>query len=94
MENSACYAVDPEVTFQKLGEETVLVNLTTGKIHHTNDTGSRVWELLKEGRSVGEILELLEKEFEASREALQSDVTAFVELLTQESMIRLLESDE
>ena len=89
--NNCCYAVDPEVTFQKLGEETVLVHLTTGKIHHTNETGSRVWELLKTGQPLDEILRLLGDEFDTPPEALESDVAGFVEQLEKGKMIRPLE---
>ena len=81
------YQVDSEVTFQKLEDATVLVHLTTGRIHHTNATGSRVWELLEAGRSVGEILETLQTEFEASGEQLQAEVGQFLEQLSTENMI-------
>ena len=91
MQQSNRFDVDPEVTFQKLGDETVLVHMGTGRIHHANPTGSRVWELLSDGRTVGEVLETLEGEFDAPAEQLRDEVTVFVEGLSKEKMIRPVE---
>ena len=93
MDFSCHYQVDSEVTFQKLEEATVLVHLVSGRIHHTNATGSRIWELLEAGRSVGEILQTLEKEFEASPDHLQAEVEQFLEQLSTEKMIHRVGSE-
>ena len=90
MELSSRYQVDDEVTFQKLEDSTVLVHLTTGRIHHTNATGSRIWELLQAGQSLAEILKTLETEFDAAPGGLRADLEGFVEQLSKENMIRLL----
>lgn len=81
------YNVHDDVTFQKLDDETVVVHLGTGRIHHTNPTGSRVWELLQEGRSLGEIIQTLASEFEASPADLERDVTDFLEVLEREKVV-------
>ena len=87
MNPSFRYVVHDDVTFQKLDDETVVVHLGTGKIHHTNPTGSRVWELLQEGRSLGEIIQTLESEFEAGPADLERDVTEFLEVLERENVV-------
>jgi len=87
---SSRYQADGEVSFQKLEDSTVIVHLGTGRIHHTNATGSRIWELLEQGRSLGEIVETLEKEFQAPAEQLQRETEGFVENLSAEKMIHLV----
>ncbi len=87
MDDSRRYQVDAEVTFQKLGEETVIVHLGTGRIHHTNATGSRIWELLECGRSVPEIRDTLLREFEAPPAQLQQELESFLQQLSTENMI-------
>ncbi len=82
------YVVDPEVTFQELGDEPVLVHLSSGKIHHTNATGGRVWELLHEGLGTEEILERLAGEFESTSDKLRADVEAFIQRLSTERIIQ------
>ncbi len=88
MDFSSRYQTDSEVTFQKLDDATVIVHLGTGRIHHTNATGSRIWELLDAGRPLGEIVATLESEFEAPPEQLQREVADFIDKLSEERMIR------
>jgi len=88
MAETTKYVVDPEVTFQELGDETVLVHLGTGKIHHTNATGGRVWELLQEGLGTEEILDRLDGEFESANEKLRLDVEEFIQRLAAEKIIQ------
>ena len=85
------YTVHDDVTFQKLDDETVVVHLGTGKIHHTNPTGSRVWELLQQGQSLGEIIQTLQAEFEASTAELERDVTEFLAELERENVVETAE---
>lgn len=88
MDLSQRYATDSEVSFQKLEDATVLVHLGSGRIHHTNVTGSRVWELLDQGQSVGDILRALEAEFDAEPDQLRREVETFIAQLETEKMIR------
>ena len=87
MNDSIRYQTDTEVTFQKLGDETVIVHLGTGRIHHANATGSRIWELLEGGRSIEEVLKILQDEFEVPPEKLRQEVMGFIEQLASEKMI-------
>jgi len=86
------YTVHDDVTFQKLDDETVVVHLGSGKIHHTNATGSRVWELLQEGRSVGEMIRTLQSEFEASPAEIERDLGVFLEMLERENVVENTET--
>jgi hypothetical protein len=90
MDESNRFRPDDDVTFQKLGEETVIVHLGTGRIHHTNATGSRIWELIEGGRSLGEIREALVGEFDASPGHLQEALETFVAQLSAEQMIHAI----
>lgn len=95
MSNASCvYKVDPDVISEKLGEEVVLVHLETGRIHHTNETGSRIWELLQEGRSLREMVEILRVEYSTSSEAIASDIREFIKSLRRENMIEMASETE
>ena len=82
------YEADGEVSYQKLDDATVIVHLSTGRIHHTNSTGSRIWELLEDGHSLGEVLTQLEQEFQAPPDQLRCEVEEFVERLVNEKILR------
>ena len=88
MDLSHRYQPDLEVSYQRLEESTVIVHLGTGRIHHTNETGSRVWELLEQGRSLGEVLATLRGEFDAPAKQLEREVEDFVRKLEEEKMIQ------
>jgi hypothetical protein len=88
MDLSVRYQPNDDVTFQRLEDTTVIVHLGTGRIHHTNVTGSRIWELLAEGRSLEEMLPPLADEFEAPPERLRSDLESFIRTLLEANMIR------
>lgn len=87
MNPSVRFSVHHDVTFQRLDDETVVVHLGNGKIHHTNPTGSRVWELLQDGRSLGEMIQTLESEFDATPAELERDVAEFLEALERENVV-------
>lgn len=81
------YRIDPDVVSEKLGDEIVLVHLETGKIHHTNQTGSRIWELLQDGRTIEEMVEILQGEYGTAPGAVARDVHEFIDALSREKMI-------
>lgn len=92
MDPTSRYRVDNQVTFQKLEDATVLVHLGTGQIHHTNQTGTRIWELLEQGRSVAEILEMLGREFDVAPDRLRKEVQKFIDELAAGKMIQAVDT--
>ena len=46
---------DPGLPFQKLDEETVVVDPRTREVHLLNETAARIWELLAAPSSVDEL---------------------------------------
>ena len=83
------FSIDSDVSFQKLEDATVIVHLATGRIHHTNATGSRIWELLASGQSLEETLQVLLQEFDGPADQLRREMVEFVEQLSKEKMIRV-----
>ncbi len=86
------YRVDELVSRQKLEDATVLVHLGTGHIHHTNKTGTRIWELLEQGHSVAEILEMLGREFDVPPDRLRNEVQKFIDQLAAGKMIQAVDA--
>jgi hypothetical protein len=65
---------DPELPFQKLEEETIVVDPRSREVHLLNDTAARVWELLAAPHSVDELVAALGEEYDASADELRSAV--------------------
>ena len=83
---------EDDVVSRRLEDEVVLVHLQTNRIYTLNETGARLWELLKEGRSRAEIEEQLFQEFEVERDQLQEEVERLLALLAREGLVSVGES--
>ncbi len=57
-----------------IGDEMVLLDYERGIYYGLNDVGARALSLLAEGHALSEVIDRLLKEFEVSRETLQSDL--------------------
>jgi hypothetical protein len=62
------------VMFNRVGEELVLLDLDQGTYLGLDSVGSRFWELLGEGASIGEATDTMLTEYEVSREELERDL--------------------
>ena len=85
--------IPQEVLFQDLGEETVLLNVATGKYHGLNGVGSRIWELIQESNPMGMVLAALLYEFEVPSETLENDLRQFLGVLQSKGLIEVHEAD-
>ncbi len=79
---------DPDVAFQRVDDEVVLVHLKTNQIFALNATGARFWELLAEGRPRAEIEAVMLGEFDVSPEALAGEIDALLAALARERLVR------
>lgn len=73
--------------FQKMNEDTLVVDPRTREVHLLNATASRVWELLEHPRTVEDLLGSLGREFDAPVETLQADLTALLGELAGKGLI-------
>ena len=81
------YKRDPELPFQKLEEETIVVDPRTREVHLLNDTAGRVWELLASSCSLDELTETLAEEYEATPEAMRAGVEELLDGLRDKGLL-------
>ena len=81
--------VSPEVLFQEVSGEMVLLDLSSESYFGLDEIGARIWVLLNDGSSVGEVLDMLLQEYEVSRETLEADVSELLNKLAQVGLINL-----
>ncbi|MHB1168983.1 MAG: PqqD family protein [Longimicrobiales bacterium] len=67
----------PTVVAAERDGRTVLLDLRTDRYYGLDETGSRFWALLSEGRTTDETAALLAAEYDAPAERLKADATAF-----------------
>jgi hypothetical protein len=77
----------PDVVWRDLDGEAVLLDLSTGVYFGLNEVGTRIWQLLDEGRDHESIVGAIAAEFDAERDAIDADVRALVEKLQARGLV-------
>ncbi len=84
---AATFKLDPDVVAQTMGDQLILVNLRTNRIHTLNTTAIRLWELLAEGLTRDETEHRLLSEFDVEGEVLKAEVDAVLSELSEAELI-------
>lgn len=78
------------ISWKKLQDKVVAVNLTTGTYYTMNTVASDIWKLLADGRATAEIADALAADYDADAATILADVESQLaywkkeELLTEE----------
>lgn len=80
------------VLFHEAADESVLLNLTSGKYYSLDDVGTRMFMLMiKHGLLQAAYQELLE-EYEVDRQQLEGDLLALTDDLAKHGLLQILET--
>jgi len=85
----SCLRLGQDVTFQSLGQgqDTVLLSLKTGYLYTCNETTTAMLELMDGRRSLGQIIDELEGQFDVSRQKLSADLLGIAGKLLKEGLV-------
>jgi hypothetical protein len=82
------YARRTEIVSAMLGaEEAALLSASRGKYYGLNSTASRIWELLESPRSIDELIEALQAEYEVGAEECRQHTSELVAELVAENLV-------
>lgn len=81
--------VPEHVAHRSFGDDTVVVNLKSGKYHGLNQTALRMLELLEKSQTVGAAIPAIAEELGADRERVESDVLALCRGLQERGLVEL-----
>jgi hypothetical protein len=70
--------------------ETVMMSVEKGEYYGLDSTGSEIWAMLAEPRSVGEICAELTGKYDVEEEECLREVTAFLEDLLSDGTLRIV----
>jgi len=70
-----------------LSDGAVLLNLRTKRYFSLNETGTRVWELLLEGRTEEEIVRTMTEDYDVAEDAAQRETAAVIAALRENELI-------
>ena len=85
------FTISEDALFQEVSGETVLLDLVSENYFGLDEAGTRVWALLVEGASVGQIVNTLLDEYEVDRTTLEKDVNELLGNLVETGLIAVRE---
>jgi len=74
--------------FQKLEEETIVVDPKRREVHLLNDTASHVWDLLASPRSLDELCAAVGDAYDASPDEVREGVSELLRGLEDKGLLR------
>jgi hypothetical protein len=80
--------VNPDVLFQRLENDAVLLHMKTDRFYNLNRTGARFWELLSDGNDLVRIQEQMLREFDVEPAALEKEIQDMIVSLQKEDLVR------
>ncbi len=89
MQKSISVITSPEVLFQELDNETVLLNLATEQYHGLDETGTRIWQLLTQHGGVEPVVTQMLAEYDVSEAQLRQDVAHLIEELAEAGLVNV-----
>jgi hypothetical protein len=72
-----------------LGNETVIFNTQYEKYYGLNDVGTRVWSLIQQPRTVGEIVNIVTQEYDVEPERFERDLTKLLQDLQSANLVEI-----
>ncbi|HEY9478804.1 MAG TPA: PqqD family peptide modification chaperone [Gemmatimonadaceae bacterium] len=84
------YRPAPDALFATLSDGAVVLDIQTKKYFSLNDTGARIWALMREGLAIDDMISVLLDEYDVSRSAASEAVSSLVESLASEKLIEPL----
>ena len=73
----------------KLGEEAAILGLKNSVYYGLNAVGARIWELLREPKSLEEVQKAILSEYDVSVEQAEKDLLQFLRGMLSEGLIEL-----
>ena len=82
------FAVSDEVVAREVNGEMVLLDLNSGQYFGLDPIGGRIWELLSEDpRTLAELCDTIETEFDAPRARIEADLMTLAKQLQEQELI-------
>jgi Coenzyme PQQ synthesis protein D (PqqD) len=77
----------PDVVFRELAGESVVLDLSSGRYFGLNAVGTRVWQLIGQGKTVEGLLRAVTAEYDADVSTIERDVLALLDDLEKRGLV-------
>ena len=76
-----------QVMAREVGDETVILDLTSGTYYGLDPVGARIWQLMADGQTLMQVCEVMLAEYDVTREDIERDVLALVQTLLERKLV-------
>ncbi|MCB0253970.1 MAG: PqqD family protein [Caldilineae bacterium] len=81
---------DPsQIISRTVDDEALIIHLTSGSYYSLNAVGTRVWESIDGTRTVEDIAKIIQTEFDADFDRIETEVISLVTDLAQEGLVQI-----
>ena len=80
-------SIPKDILSQRIDDEMVVLNITTGEYFGLRAESSRAWELLQEDKNPRQVATVLAEEFDATKERIENDLAQFLDDLRRRHLI-------
>ena len=84
--------IPEDITFSIVGQDAFLLNTQTNKYYALEEVGTRLWELLKDGKQLKESYQILLDEYEVESAQLELDVLELVGDLMENGLVEFFQA--
>ena len=85
---SDAVTIPDDVLARQVGQETVILDLASGRYFGLDPVGAHIWRLLTEGHTPAQACDRLLEEYEVGREELERDVGRLVDELLAQGLLK------
>lgn len=78
------------VMARQVGDETVILDLTSGTYFGLDTVGTSIWQLMGEGKTLAEICDAMIATYEVARSDIEHDVISLAESLHERQLIAVV----
>jgi hypothetical protein len=89
MSNDTIIVAAEDQVSSDLGGEVAILDLKVGVYYGLDEVGARVWELIQEPRAVGDVRDILLKEYDVAPERCERDLFALLERLAERGLVEV-----
>jgi hypothetical protein len=86
---ASCLTIPPHVLSRTLQDEMVVLNIERGMYFGLDEVGTRIWSLLGEGRSLGDVVATIVDEYDVGDAQGVEDVLALARQLLEHGLVEV-----
>ena len=79
--------IPSQVMARQVGNESVILDLSSGTYYGLDPVGARMWQLMTEGQTLAQVCESMLAEYEVTREDIERDVLTLVQTLVDKQLV-------